>query len=181
MNVLISGGSKNGKTRYALEIAVKLSGNDKKYYVATMIPCDNEDSVRIENHINERNGMGFETLEIGRNIENCLEKDGAQSTFLIDSITALLSNEMFSSNETGNVDLNAEKRCIDGLTEVANNTKNAIFVTDYIFSDAETYDKITEKYRQFLANINIALAKKCDVVLELCAGTTVFYKGGEKL
>jgi adenosylcobinamide kinase/adenosylcobinamide-phosphate guanylyltransferase len=181
MNVLISGGSKNGKTRYALDIAAMLSGNGKKYYVATMIPCDNEDSVRIENHIKEREGMGFETLEIGCNIANCLENNGAQSTFLIDSITALLSNEMFSSFENECYDLNAEKRCIDGLTEIADNSKNTIFVTDYIFSDAEIYDETTEQYRRFLANINNTLAEKCDVVIELCAGNIIFYKGGEKL
>ena len=181
MNVLISGGSKNGKTLYALNLANKLSGNSKKYYVATMIPCDNEDLVRIENHIKEREGMGFETLEISCNIAKCLENDGGQGTFLIDSITALLSNEMFSSFEEECYDLNAEKRCIDALTKVADNSKNTIFVTDYIFSDAEIYDETTEQYRRFLANINNTLAKKCDVVLELCAGNTVFYKGGEKL
>ncbi|MBQ6118000.1 MAG: bifunctional adenosylcobinamide kinase/adenosylcobinamide-phosphate guanylyltransferase [Clostridia bacterium] len=40
MNVLISGGCKNGKTAFAQDIAVKLSKNGHRYYVATMLPYD---------------------------------------------------------------------------------------------------------------------------------------------
>ena len=38
MTIFLSGGAKNGKSTLAQELAVKLSGAGKRYYVATMIP-----------------------------------------------------------------------------------------------------------------------------------------------
>ncbi|MBR7082445.1 MAG: bifunctional adenosylcobinamide kinase/adenosylcobinamide-phosphate guanylyltransferase [Clostridia bacterium] len=58
MKILISGGSKNGKTAFAEDVAVKISSGGARYYVATMIPYDNEDRARIDRHIAERAGKG---------------------------------------------------------------------------------------------------------------------------
>ena len=174
MKILISGGCKNGKTALALKIAEKLGKNRKRYYVAAMIPYDDEDRARIKRHIAEREGRGFITLEIGRDIASCLQDENG--VYLIDSVTALLTNEMFLPD--GTVDTASEKRCTDGLLTVACKAHDAIFVTDDIFSDAERYDEITEAYRISLAALNRALAKECDTVIELCAGNMIIHKGG---
>lgn len=47
MTIFLSGGAKNGKSTLAQELVVKLSGAGKRYYVATMIPTDEEDLARI--------------------------------------------------------------------------------------------------------------------------------------
>ena len=72
MIVFITGGAKNGKSSFAQDLAVKLSRGGKRYYIATMIPCDEEDRERIRRHIADRDGLGFETIECGRNIGSCL-------------------------------------------------------------------------------------------------------------
>lgn len=176
MNVLISGGCKNGKTGFAQELAMKLSKGGKRYYVATMVPCDGEDRARIARHIEEREGLGFETLEIGRDISRCLDAADVKATFLIDSVTALLANEMFSA-ENFMVDSRAADRCREGLLKVAERAGNAVFVSDYIFSDAIVYDALTEEYRRALAYIDRSLAAACDTVIELCAGNIIYHKG----
>ena len=51
MTILLSGGNKNGKSGYAQDIAVKLADGGKLYYVATMIPYDDEDRARVARHI----------------------------------------------------------------------------------------------------------------------------------
>ena len=178
MNVLISGGCKNGKTGFAQDIAVKLSRGGNRYYVATMIPYDGEDRERISRHIDDRAGMGFETLEIPRDIASCLTLAKPNSTFLMDSVTALLLNELFPETHNGDADLGAVDRCRDGLLKLAAGAKNAVFVTDYIYSDAIRYDAFTENYRASLAALDCALADVCDVVIELCAGNVIFHKGG---
>lgn len=178
MNILISGGCKNGKSGFAQDIAVRLSGNEKRYYVATMIPYDGEDRTRIARHIEDRAGMGFETLEIGRNIASCLTLAEPDSTFLVDSVTALLLNELFPATHEGGADPEAVTRCRTGLLKLAASAKNAVFVTDYIYSDAVRYDDFTENYRASLAALDRALAEVCDVVIELCAGNMIFHKGG---
>ena len=95
MKVLISGGAKNGKSSYAQDLAVALSKGGTHYYVATMIPADDEDRERIRLHLLDREGMGFETVECGRDILKCLELADPSGTFLLDSATALLLNALF--------------------------------------------------------------------------------------
>lgn len=177
MNVFISGGSKSGKSDAAQKIAVRLSGDVARYYVATMIPCDGEDRARIARHTAQRAGMGFETLEIGRGIEGCLGLDASNATFLIDSVTALLLNEMYPDGQYGDADPEAAWRCIDGLLRVAEKAGNAVFVSDHIYSDAIRYDGFTEKFRADLARIDRALAGACDTVIEMCAGRFTVHKG----
>ena len=45
MTVFLSGGCKNGKSTLAEQIAVHLSRPEHLYYLATMIPHDEEDQV----------------------------------------------------------------------------------------------------------------------------------------
>lgn len=85
--------------------------------------------------------------------------------FLLDSVTALLSNEMFRSD--GSVDLEAPARVAAELTRFAEMTGSTVFVSDYIYSDAQLYDDLTESYRKGLAQCDRALAAACDKVLEV--------------
>ena len=181
MNVLISGGCQNGKTAFAQDVAVKLSGNGMRYYVATMLPYDDEDRARVARHIEERAGMGFETVEQPRDVAACLKKADPDGTFLVDSVTALLLNEMFPDIDAANADPGAARRSTEGLLQIARNAGNAVFVSDYIYSDAFRYDAFTENYRSSLASIDRALAEVCDTVIELCAGNVIFHKGGISL
>ena len=177
MTILLSGGNKNGKSGYAQDIAVKLADGGKLYYVATMIPYDDEHRARVARHIENRAGMGFETLEAGRNIQNIFDAADENGTFLIDSTTALLLNEMYPDSHFEQADSEAASRCISGLLEVAGRAGNAVFVSDYIYSDAARYDDFTEEYRRSLASIDRALARTCDTVIEVCAGNLIVHKG----
>lgn len=130
MKVYISGGAKNGKSKLAQDIAQLLAeyeiveldssnmptGKNRRetplplYYVATMIPTDDEDRARITRHVRERAGLGFTTIERSKNISGIIKTDSEEITedarssagycdsegvFLLDSVTALLANVMF--------------------------------------------------------------------------------------
>lgn len=177
MKVFISGGCKNGKTSYGQDIAVRLASGGPLYYVATMIPYDDEDRERIRKHIENRAGMGFQTIEIGRDICSCLETADTDGTFLFDSVTALLLNEMFPDTHNSGADPEAGERCRKELLEFVASVKNAVFISDYIYSDAARYDEFTENYRRTLAMLDRSLAAVCDTVIELCAANTVIHKG----
>jgi len=177
MTVLISGGAKNGKSSLAQELAVQLAAGGSLYYVATMIPADGEDEERIRRHIADRDGMGFETIECGRDILSCLEKADENGTFLLDSATALLLNEIFPDPTSCEMDESAPKRCAEGLCEFARRVKNAVIVSDCIYSDAALYDEVTEAYRRGLAHVDRQLARVCDTVLEVSAGQVILHKG----
>ncbi len=193
MNIFISGGCKNGKSDFAQEQAVKLAKRYRQesdlrsdgssssvhspvrlYYVATMIPYDDEDRARIKKHIENRAGLGFETLELGRDLMSRIsDPDGV---YLVDSVTALLLNELFPSAEFACADPDGVNRCRDELLALAGFARGVVFVSDYIYSDAARYDEFTENYRRSLASVDAALAEVCDMVIELCAGNVVYHK-----
>ena len=72
MNYFLSGGAKNGKSSLAQEIVCAQSG--PRYYLATMIPHDDEDRLRIQRHLDNRAGMGFQTVECGTDILSSLSR-----------------------------------------------------------------------------------------------------------
>ena len=132
MNILISGGCKNGKSSHAQELACNLArestfseqntvttnaaivnastatviASEAKQshliYFATMIPHDSEDSERIQKHREERKNLGFTTIECGKDIDKAVKKLEKGSVVLFDSLTALVANEMFDSEITSN-------------------------------------------------------------------------------
>ena len=177
MTYFISGGAKNGKSTLAQDLAVALAGGGKHYYVATMISTGSEDDDRIRRHVVDRDGMGFETVECFRNIMDCLKIADSGGVFLVDSVTALIQNSLFPVEKNYEMDLPAANRCADELVEFAHTVRHAVFVSDYIYSDAERYSESTEMYRKCLADIDRRLAKVCDTVIEVSAGQFIIHKG----
>ena len=179
MKILISGGAKNGKSTLAQQLAMRLRGDGPLYYLATMIPHDDEDRQRIRRHRLQRADWGFTTVECGRALLQAPQVQAGGGTWLLDSVTALLSNEMF--REDGDVDAAAPQRVEKELFQLARQTEHIVFVSDFIFADAGRYDEWTEAYRRGLARIDRALAADCDAVAELCCGSVIWHKGGAGL
>ena len=175
MKILFSGGCKNGKSTLAERSVKALAGDGPLYYIATMIPHDEEDEARIRRHVAERDGMGFITLEQGTDILGCLPYAKEGGAFLLDSVTALLSNEMFRPG--GETDWNAGERVAQELRQFALTCGNAVFVSDFIYSDAGRYDEYTETYRRGLALCDRTLCEVCDAVVEVCSSNLILHKG----
>ncbi len=175
MIIFISGGCKNGKSSIAEKLTYELSKETGLlYYLATMKPSDDEDKSRIRRHIKDREKYNFNTIEVAENI-NTLKVD-ENGVYLLDSITALLSNEMFV-NKTINLDANIKVK--NDLDQVINKPRHIVMVSDYIYSDANTYDELTEKYRENLGDVDKYLASKSDIVLEVCSSNVFLFKGKE--
>ena len=177
MTVFISGGTKCGKSSLAQDLTVALAKGEKHYYVATMISTGEEDNERIRRHIADRDGMGFETVECFRNIMDCLNTADKDGVFLVDSVTALIQNSLFPMEKNYEMDLEAANRCAGELVEFAHTVRHAVFVSDYIYSDAEAFSESTEMYRKCLASIDRRLAQICDTVIEVSTGQSIVYKG----
>ena len=178
MKIFVSGGCKNGKTSFAEDWAVAIAKGRPHYYIATMIPHDDEDRDRIRRHIASRAGKGFETVECGLDIGKGLEGCDPSGVFLLDSVTALLTNEMYRSSAEGfYTDHDAPGRVSRQLGEMCDRVGNAVFVSDYIFSADEDYSGFTEEYRAGLALCDRTLARRCDTVVDMCLAQPMVIKG----
>jgi len=178
MKVFISGGSKSGKSCFAERLSLKMRKFDAPlYYLATMIPVDKEDDARIARHRREREALGFETIETGRDFNEAVKCCDARGTFLLDSVTALLANEMFAPD--GAFEPDAHKKVSACLTGLLNRANDIVIVSDYIYSDAFLYDDMTEAYRRGLAHVDKQIARLSDAVLEICVGNCISHKGAQ--
>ena len=191
MIALVVGGAKSGKSMFAQDLAKSLSESlkntintqldrdiekefGKLYYVATMNPYDLEDLKRIENHLREREGYGFNTIEETLNMRKVSKIIGSEDTVLIDSITSLVTNSMFKGKEFYK---DVSEDILAGLLEIINNSKNIVIVSDYLFSDSIQYDCYTESFRKEIGIINRKLAKIADTVVECSYGNITYHKG----
>lgn len=175
MRIFISGGCKNGKSTYAQNIAVcQRKENLPLYYIATMKPADVEDKERILRHKKEREGLFFETIEQPLNISEILKRANKKGSYLLDSTTALLANEMFQKDGWNG---QAQDKVGEELKILLTQLKDIVIVSDYIYSDALSYSEETKAYQKGLAYLDKLCAVCCDAVLEICYGNVVIHKG----
>lgn len=175
VQIFVSGGCKNGKSHYAQRMA-KAQSSGGLYYIATMISADAEDDERIARHRRDREGWGFQTVEQPRDIARIGDKCDPAASFLLDSTTALLANEMFLP--FGAVNHRAGEKIRDELEFLLERLPDIVIVSDYIFSDAGEYDELSEEYRRELAGIDRMLAARCGAVVEISFSNAVIHKGG---
>ncbi len=176
MKLFISGGAKNGKSFYAQKRAKDLASawSLPLYYVATMIPHDEEDRARIARHLKEREGWGFETIEKPFGLRE-LMSDSAQinpnGVFLVDSVTAILSNAMFpaepmefSENVRFGFDECAAKVVAEDLLGFSNKAENVIFVSDYIYADPPIVNRHQSQQQDGALQLKDAVSQPKDAV-----------------
>ena len=176
MRIWITGGAGSGKSSLAQELAAAVSADGPKYYIATMIPRDDEDRSRIRRHVEDREGMGFVTIECPSGLTRRIAPD-PEGTYLLDSVTAMLANAMFGEHEFVYAPEAAQEAAED-LLAFSRKVKNLIAVSDGIFSDSVRYDAMTDQYRRGLAGIQRQAAEAFDTVIECAAGGAQILKGG---
>lgn len=186
MIALVIGGAKSGKSMFAQNLAKSLNESCKMYsegdlenkkgnlyYVATMNPYDLEDLKRIENHLKEREGYEFNTIEETMDMSKVSKLIEKNDTVLIDSITSLVTNYMFRGKDFFK---EVSEDILSGLLEIINVAGEVVIVSDYLFSDSIQYDCYTESFRKEIGVINRKLANLADIVVECSYGNIIYHK-----
>ncbi|MBE6039248.1 MAG: adenosylcobinamide kinase/adenosylcobinamide-phosphate guanylyltransferase [Anaerofustis stercorihominis] len=168
MLIFVLGGVKCGKSMLSQcaskHLHEKRGGN--LYYVATMVPHDDEDRKRVDRHLKDRENWGFETVEEPCYFPQIRDRFTKDDVLLIDSMTAYVQNIMFGDDDIVNgIKMDDIARHVIELSEVSG---DVVVVSDYIFSDAIIYETLTERYREWLGRVHIDIARAADVVIE-CA------------
>ncbi|MGL4847760.1 MAG: bifunctional adenosylcobinamide kinase/adenosylcobinamide-phosphate guanylyltransferase [Clostridium sp.] len=184
MIIFISGGSKSGKSKIGEDFSKKLHKSGDLIYLATMKPMGNEDLERIENHKKDRIGTEFKAYEMQQDILKLKEVIKREDTVLLDSLTSLMANEMFKGElllEEERVSKGINEKIFSEIEELSKDVKNLIVVSDYIFSEAIVYDKMTEEYRKNLGYLNRKVSEIADISIYVTYGMIEIFKGKRKL
>lgn len=176
MMTLIIGGSGSGKSAYAEDYTISLSEDRKKYYIATMQIYDEEGKRKVERHRMLRGGKGFSTIEQPVDIGKAAEKMEAEDrTALLECVSNLTANEMFSGEVPGTEEAITEK-IVGGIAVLNRELTHLVIVSNNVFEDGNVYDKTTMAYIRAMGRINQKLAEMADEVVEVVVGIPIVIK-----
>ena len=179
--ILITGGARSGKSRFAQELAQRLG--QPVLFVATAEAGDDEMRQRIEEHRRVR-PTAWRTLETPTRVgQHIVQEIGSAKVVIIDCVTLLVSNilNQFLDPTSAHIDDSlAEKavtheinELIDCLNRVA---ASFIIVTNEVGMGLVPDNKLGRTYRDLLGKANQRLAERADEVYLMVSGLPVRVK-----
>ena len=171
--ILITGGQRSGKSRYAEELALSLS--DHPVYVATAHIWDEEFRQRVLRH-QERRGPQWTNIEEERELSRY---NLTGQVAVIDCITLWCTNFFFDRNKPDNeqptVD-EALKLLKEEFNRFTNQDATLIFVTNEIGAGGVSTDVIQRRFTDLQGWMNQYVAQKADEVILMVSGIPVKIK-----
>ncbi|MBI5653670.1 MAG: bifunctional adenosylcobinamide kinase/adenosylcobinamide-phosphate guanylyltransferase [Chloroflexi bacterium] len=163
--VLILGGARSGKSRYAQDLAPKLGS--RVAYLATAEARDDEMQSRIANHRAER-PADWQTLEAAQNVGASLARVQAD-VVILDCLTLLVTNVMLAAGES-----DQQSRVNDEVVKLiaayrAGNF-SLVIVSNEVGLGIVPENPLARAYRDLLGAANQQIARVADSVLWMVAG-----------
>jgi 5,6-dimethylbenzimidazole synthase len=172
--VLVTGGSRSGKSRHALQLASKT--NDPKIFIATAEPLDDEMSERIKKHQAER-GKEWITIEESLDPASVIREKGSQPGYIVlDCITLWLSN-MTMKNMARETIL---ERVNNFIQECKKCASDIIVITNELGSGIIPMESTARSFRDIAGETNQILASEFDEVVNMVSGIPVTIKSSAK-
>lgn len=171
--VLVTGGARAGKSRWAEGEATRLAG-DEVALVATAEPGDEEMARRIAAHRAARS-PGWVTLEAPIFVPRAV-RDVDRPVVLLDCLTLWVSNLLLddgvASEEADRGD--GIRHRVEALLEVARDRQGTlIVVTNEVGLGVVPDNRLARTYRDLLGWANARVAREADRVVLLVAGIPV--------
>lgn len=203
MMKIVFGGSGSGKSEFAeglISHSDDCRSDDEHYdirklYIATMRVWDEEGRERVRKHRLQREGKGFETLEIPVNL-GVLNTGLSKCYILLEDLSNLVMNEFYEridlfESEFQDIftDKFAEKfsntevlrdictRIVDDIRKVSEQASDLVIVSNDIYSDGVTYSVEVEAYKALFAMVNRELFAIADEIYEVVVGIPIKIKG----
>jgi adenosylcobinamide kinase / adenosylcobinamide-phosphate guanylyltransferase len=173
---LITGGSRSGKSDYALKTAEAKSG--RHIFVATCPVTDDEMARRIQRHKEQRSSSRWETVEEPSRIAEVLQKSLQCDVILVDCLTLWVNNLMYEASQKG-IDFGEEEIALEckrllKVCEGLNGT--VIFVTNEVGSAIVPENPLARRYRDLVGRCNQIVAHRADAVTMVVSGLPLSLK-----
>lgn len=178
---LITGGSRGGKSRYALVLGEKVSS--ERVFIATATAGDDDMRDRIRRHKAEREGRNWRTIEEPLLLHEAIRKSGDAGAIVIDCLTLWVSNLMQCGrgDRDGWEKFNLERMdksvrlALDAMKDVPG---RLYVVTNEIGMGIVPDNALARSFRDLLGYCNQRMAQVADEVLLMVSGIPVAIKGG---
>ncbi len=180
MMTMVIGTRDSGKSALAEDLCLK-TGDERRYYLATMEVLDDAGRERVQKHLEKRRGKGFVTIERTRGIAGALKdmQDREHATVLLECIANLVGNEMHGTDPERLALLRDQGRgeelfadaVVSDIVRLGNGVHHLIAVTDVFPAEDDGYDEETRLYVRLLALVNERLIRMADRVADVREGS----------
>lgn len=165
--VMITGGTRSGKSRFAQEMALKLSPNP--IYLATSRIWDEEHRARIQRHQADR-GDEWTNIEEEKQLS---KHDFTGRVVLVDCVTLWLTNYFFDNQS--NIDASLEQAKAE-FARLTSQEATFIFVTNEIGMGGHAANDLQRHFTDLQGWMNQHIAQMADEVYWMVSGIEVKIK-----
>lgn len=179
-HILVTGGVRSGKSRFAESLALRLGG--KVVYLATATAGDAEMAERIARH-RARRPPDWMTVEEPLHPEAVIRNYPAGYTILLDCLTLFLSNLYFEL-QPGVTESELSRLILGRFTELAEiiaaSPANLVLVTNEVGWGIVPENNLARAFRDLSGFANQEIARVCDQVYLVVTGIPLRIKGNEE-
>jgi adenosylcobinamide kinase/adenosylcobinamide-phosphate guanylyltransferase len=172
MVILVTGGSRSGKSGYALQRAGR--SEPPRLFLATAQASDEEMARRIEAHKRARPAgweLAEEPLRVAQTLTAALTRC---RTVVVDCVTLWITNLLLHAEGFGEADAERSAEELAAAARVAGST--VIVVTNEVGSGIVPDNEISRRFRDCAGRANQVLARAADEVHFLVSGIAVQIK-----
>ena len=171
------GGTRSGKSRWALAQAHRLAGTDGRvWFLATAIAGDAELDDRIARHRRER-PVAWPTIEVGTDLVGALGATEPGEVVVIDGLTLWLSALLGDDVGPADIDAILDGPVAAGLAAIAARPGPLIVVSDDVGGGIVPMHPGARAYRDLVGIVHQRIAAAADEAVLMVAGLPVVLKG----
>ncbi|MBI4024018.1 MAG: bifunctional adenosylcobinamide kinase/adenosylcobinamide-phosphate guanylyltransferase [Verrucomicrobia bacterium] len=176
--ILITGGSRSGKSAYAQQLAESLPG--PRAFIATCPKLDDEMRARIRQHRRARRKGRWRTIEVAVDLAGALSGAREYAVVLVDCLTLWINNLMYEAEKGGEgfSEVDVARYCKKTLAACDKHPGVILFVTNEVGMGIVPENAVARKFRDLAGRCNQIVAQASDRMFLMVCGQPLEFKKG---
>lgn len=166
--VLITGGSRSGKSSYALALAQARTG--PRCFIATCPVLDSEMADRIRRHKKAREGYDWITIEETTDLAGALERARGAATIVIDCLTLWINNLLYEDREETLTEESISEKCREVVKRCREIPAIVYIITNEVGMGLVPDNALSRRFRDLAGRCNQQIAQAADSVILTVSG-----------
>ena len=178
--ILVTGGSRSGKSGYAQKLAEAIPG--VRAYIATCPVIDPEMARRVEKHRESREASDWETVEETLDLAGAIRRARTYKVLLIDCLTLWINNLLYEAGDRGEVftEEATAVRCREVIDACEAFPGTVLFVTNELGLGIVPDNETARRFRDCAGRCNQIMAEAAGTVTLVVSGIPLPLKPGRE-